>query len=124
MQQFHRRVAGKGRTTRKQVVKNRAETVHIRRSSDAARVGRLFRRHVVWRAENGEGLGEIALALQPFRESEIAHVRFAGGIKEHISRLQITMKDSVLVGESDRTRQLRNQRCGFARLVTVFVDLC
>ena len=90
------------------MVKNRAETVHIRRSSDAARVGRLFRRHVVWRPEDRERLGEIALALQPFRESEIAHVRFAGGIKEHVTWFQVAMKNSVLVRERHRARELRD----------------
>ena len=122
MQNFHWRLAPNWRTTSQQVIKNRAETVHICRCSDTARIGRLFRRHVVWRAEDRQSLGEIAFALQPFRKAEVAHVRFASGIEEDISGFQIAMQNSVLVREGDRACQFRDQCGSFAWFVAIVVD--
>ena len=124
MQNFHWRLAPNWRATSQQVIKNRAETVHICCCSDTARIGRLFRRHVVRRAENRQRLGEIAFALQPFRKAKVAHVRFAGGIEKDISRLQIAMQNSVLVRKRDRACKLRGQCRCLARFVAIAVDSC
>ena len=122
MQNFHWRLAPNWRATSQQVIKNRAETVDIGCRSHAARIGRLFRRHVVWRAEDRKSLGEIAFALQPFRKAKVAHVRFASGIEEDISRLQIAMQNSVLVRKRDGARQFRDQCGSFAWFVAIVVD--
>ena len=124
MQNFHWRLAPNWRATSQQVIKNRAETVHICCCSDTARIGRLFRRHVVRRAENRQRLREIAFALQPFRKAEVAHERFAGGIEKDISRLQIAMQNSVLVRKRDRACKLRGQCRCLARFVAIVVDSC
>ena len=107
MQNFHWRLAPNWRAPSQQVIKNRAETVDVGRCSDTARIGRLFRRHVVRRAEDRERLREIAFALQPFRKAEVAHERFASGIEEDISGFQIAMQNSVLVRKRDRACKLR-----------------
>ena len=86
-QHFHWCVAESRRTSSKQVVKNRAEAVDIGCGSHSARIGRLFRRHVVWRAKDRKRLSQIALASQPFRETEIAYVWLARGVEENVRRL-------------------------------------
>ena len=122
MQHFHRRFAAKRRVTSEQVIKNRAETVDIGCRSDTARIGRLFRRHVVRRAKNRERLREIAFALQPFRETEVAHVRFVSGIEKNICGFQIAMQNAVLVRIRDRAGKLRDQVPRCARFVAIVVD--
>ena len=68
----------------------------------------LFRRHVKGRAKNGERLREIAFALEPFRQTEVAHERFVGAIEQNIPGLQITMQNPVLMRVLDRARD-----CGY-----------
>src|SRR4051794_4106514 len=104
------------------MIKHRPEAVDISRGGYGARVGRLLRRHVVRRAEDGDRLREIAFALHPFRETEIAYVRFVRGVEENVRRFQVAMEDAVLMCVSHGARQLRNQGRGLAWLLPVTLD--
>ena len=82
----------------------------------------LLRRHVEGSAENGERLREIAFALEPFRQAEVAHERFVGAIEQDIPRLQITMQNPVLMRELDRARDCGYKFGSFLRLASKLCD--
>ena len=84
--------------------------------------GSLFRRHVIGGAENGESLGEIPFALEPFRHTEVAHERFVGAIEQNIPGLQITMQNPVLMRVRDRARDCGHELGSFLRLALKFCD--
>src|SRR5205823_736718 len=123
MQNLHRRLARNRRTASKHVIENCAEAVDVGAAGNGARVRRLFRRHVIRRPENGEGLRKIALTLQPFRKTEIAYEWFPSRIEKHVSGFEIAMQNSMLMCERDRARKFGDEGCGFARFIAIVVDL-
>lgn len=96
MQHFHRRFAVKRRMAGQHVVQNRAKAIDISGRGDVARVGRLLRRHVEWRTKNGERLREITFALQPFRKTEVADVRFVRSIEQDVRRFKVAMQNPMV----------------------------
>ncbi len=70
---------------------------------------RLFRGHVAWRPQNFLRARNGALCLDQPRESEVGEMRFAFLIEQNVTRLDVAMKDTVLMRIMDRARDLRDE---------------
>src|SRR2546430_3846875 len=58
---------------------------------------------------------KIAILIEPFCQTKVAHHRFAVFIKEDVSRLKIAMQNSFAMCVSDRARNFRHQSHTLAR---------
>src|SRR6266480_7023110 len=59
---------------------------------------------------------EIAIYIEPFCETKVAHHRLAVSIQQDVSRLKIAMEYSFVMGVSDSARDLSHQPHTVARL--------
>src|SRR5882724_10100097 len=59
---------------------------------------------------------KIAVLIEPFCKTKVAHHRFAIFIKKNVSRLKISMKNSLAMGVSNPAGDLRHQSHTLARL--------
>src|SRR5437773_2947082 len=59
---------------------------------------------------------EIAILIEPFCQTKVAHHWFAVSIKKDVSRLKIAMKNSLAMGVSNRARNFRHQSHTLASL--------
>ena len=93
-----------------QVKQDRAEAVNIRRWSEfAGRALRLFRRDVAGGPEARQAFRQVALRAHPFGQAEIAHQRFAAGVEQDVSRLEVAMQNAFAMRIIDRPRDFRDQ---------------
>ena len=67
----------------------------------ASFTGRLFRRHVAGRAQHLHRARNGALCLDQSRQTEIGEMRFAFCIQQNVSRLDVAMKNPVLMRVMD-----------------------
>src|SRR5882762_4437943 len=77
----------------------------------------LFRRNVSRSSKNAERPRQISCCVQPFSQAKIAHERFGLSVEKDITRLQITMQNSLVMCMRNGTRNFRQHGYSFAWLV-------
>jgi hypothetical protein len=66
----------------------------------------LLGRHVTGRAQYFHRARDRALSLDQSRQTEVSQMRFVLLIEQNVTRLDVAMKDAVLVGVMNRPRYL------------------
>ncbi|MEO6800159.1 MAG: hypothetical protein ABI178_09500 [Rhodanobacter sp.] len=100
-----------------QLVKDRAESVDIRRRGQVtASRGEDFRSHITRRADHRIDASQRTVDRQPPCKPEIRDQRLIGGIEHDIRRFQIAMEHAVTVGVSDRAGDQGNESRALAEL--------
>ena len=69
----------------------------------------MFRRHVTGRAQHFHRARDRALSLDQSRQTKVGQMRFAFLIEQNVSRLDVAMKDAVLVRVMNGARYFRDQ---------------
>src|SRR5205807_1319865 len=99
------------------VKQNRTQTVNV--GGTGKLIGRafgLFGRDVARCSKRLQCSREIAVLIEPFCEAKVAHHRFAVSIKKDVSRLKITMENSLVMSVSDGARDHCHHPHALARL--------
>src|SRR5207249_10424200 len=109
--------AYKRRPASKEIKQNRTQTVNVGSAGklvrwplgllgcDVARCSKCLQRS-----------REIAIYIEPFCETKVAHHWFAVSIKKDVSRLKIAMQNSLAMSVSNRARNSRHQSHTLASL--------
>ena len=101
----------------KEIKQNRTQTVNV--GSAGKLIGWAFGLlgcDVPGRSKCLQRSREIAILIEPFCQTKVAHHWFAVSIKKDVSRLKIAMKNSLAMGVSNRARNLCHQPNTLARL--------
>src|ERR1041384_900239 len=95
------------------MVKHCAESIDISRPGKLVVIPeRLFRGHVTRRAESFDCAGDRAFGFSKPSQSKICEVRFALGIHQYVSRLDISMENTARMRVMHSARELGYQfRC-------------
>src|SRR4051794_36017696 len=98
------------RTPGEKVKQNRAKTVNVCgiRKLGCWALG-LLGRDVAGCSKCLQRSCEIAILIEPFCQTEVAHHRFAIFIKQNVSRLKIAMQNSLAMSVSNGAGDLRHQ---------------
>src|SRR5439155_4969631 len=96
-----------------QLIKDCAEAVHIRRPCKLlVLTPRLFGSHVAGCSQYFHRASESALRFDQASQPEISEVRFALGIEENVTRLNVAVQDPMFVCVMSGARQLGDElRC-------------
>ena len=109
--------SGEGWMASKQMVKHRAQSIHVCCGCELAAIAqRLFRRHVTRRAQRFNCAGDSALSFSQPRQAEVGKVRFTFCIDQNVSWLNVSMENAALMRVMHSARELGNQfRCAADR---------
>ena len=120
LRQHRRRVgAGVGQLAGDHLVQHRADAVEI--AAQVERLGGdLLGTGVVGRAEERAGLAQVAVHLEALRDAEVADLGAAGGVEEHVRRLDVAVQDPRLLGALEPLQHVQHdvhRRAGLERAV-------
>jgi hypothetical protein len=94
-----------------QLVQHRPQAVHVRRRRQLlASAGRLLRRHVRRRADDGPRLRLARASTDALGQAEVGDVRLAVFVEQDVGRLQVAVQDAALVRVVHRPRRRRQPR--------------
>ena len=103
LQGLGHRLRGKRRTSRQQVVKNRAERIDVAVRAERAALGvRLFGRHVIGRAKHLPGCRQFGIAFELLGQAKVRDARLIGFIQQHVGRFEVAVQDATLMRIVDR----------------------
>ncbi len=110
--QVDQRLAGERRLAGGELAQDHAERPDVAARVARLRRAQLLRRHVVRRAHDVVGAGEVAVLAMRLGDAEVEHldeVRAVGTLgEEQIARLEVAMDDAERVGLGERTARLRD----------------
>src|SRR6266567_7591889 len=99
-----------------EVKQNRTETINIGgRGKLSCSALSLFGGDVARCSKCLQRSGEVAILIEPFCQTKVAHHGLAIFITENVSRLKIAMQNSFAVRVSNRPRNFRHQSHTLAR---------
>ena len=109
---FHHGRRAKRRASGEELIKNRAQAVHVGSGPDRVAVaGRLLGRHVTGRAQNRPGGRQRALFRNPPGQTEIGDLGLAVAVDQDVRGLQIAVKEALAVSVMHGRRDLRHETC-------------